>query len=781
MNSTVPNQNSQDFQTEMDTSYIEEMNSSLIENNNSESDQNNSESSPFCFQQLKNRSENSSRRNFSNNRDDNTRNAHDTHRLTDNNNLFRDNLKHSIENEYSSSEILSDHNPYENSYIDPKSFFDDISHQLDSLVQMITKEDSNDGDDFRQKLYYAQSTITQFLSLRDVIKEEQLVDLQISNLTAKSNKIKKREKKLAQNREEIKRITNELENLKEQKYNLIKETDSIRSENQNLYAIPILSRPVIPSQRRSPYLREVNKIRELKNDIERREKMLDYQKHEMDREIAILKNHVSSKESEVLNLLDQITKAESRNIVVYFPCSVFSNSNNFSNPNTNTNSSLSSTPKVYSIPNNQNAVKVVKPRKLAQVAAQTQRTQEKSKSKKKTVSTRRYHDKGKNTHHNKKKDYLAVHEPSASISDSSPRSPRTLNKHKKNVYFSNTEPAPSNNINDDIDEKLQSESDIKPEMKLHDQPESGEESFDKAPAIDEGFNETKSGIQNDLDNSTNQEGFPTFNSSSNNNSSGQEGFPSFKPNSNNNSSGQEGFPSFKPNPNNNSSGQEGFPTFNSDSNANSANQEGFPSINSNPDNKVRFPTLNSDNQTSSDASTKEGFPGMNDSQSDKKEGSDEKEAPPSSDNSKPSGIHITFSKDVMKRVETKKKREKEQLEHYIKIADKFADEVIVAAIEEQKQRGDKGQEEDEFAIYNQPKEEEEDEFAIYNQPPEVEKDEYAIYNQPPEVEKDEYAIYNKPPEVEKDEYAIYNQRTEEDENEEEIDNNTNEEVQNNAQ
>lgn len=497
MNSTVPNQNSQDFQTEMDTSYIEEMNSSLIENNNSESDQNNSESSPFCFQQLKNRSENSSRRNFSNNRNDNTRNAHDTHRLTGNNNLFRDNLKHSIENEYSSSEILSDHNPDENSYIDPKSFFDDISHQLDSLVQMITKEDSNEGDDFRQKLYNAQSTITQFLSLRDLIKEEQLVDLQISNLTAKSNKIKKREKKLAQNREEIKRITNELENLKEQKYSLIKETDSIRSENQNLYAIPILSRPVIPSQRRSPYLREVNKIRELKNDIERREKMLDYQKHEMDREIAILKNHVSSKESEVLNLLDQITKAESRNIVVYFPCSVFSNSNNFSNPNTNTNSSLSSTPKVYSIPNNQNAVKVVKPRKLAQVAAQTQRTQEKSKSKKKTVSTRRSHDKGKNTHHNKKKDNLAVHEPSASISDSSPRSPRTLNKHKKNAYFSNTEPAPSNtdtsenNIIDDIDEKLQSESDIKPEMKLHDQPESGEESFDKAPAIDEGFNETK--------------------------------------------------------------------------------------------------------------------------------------------------------------------------------------------------------------------------------------------------------------------------------------------------
>ena len=162
MNSFDQNQDSEGSFAETNPVDSNEMNSSSVAYDNPENDHNDSESRPFCFKQLQSRSENSSARNFSRNSNDNSKSRHSNQHLSNFNNLFRDNIQHPIENDYSSSdhsEQYSDKNPFV-----LKTFYDDVFQRFNSFVRTITDQEISPDSDFNRTIFAVQDKMSDFLS-----------------------------------------------------------------------------------------------------------------------------------------------------------------------------------------------------------------------------------------------------------------------------------------------------------------------------------------------------------------------------------------------------------------------------------------------------------------------------------------------------------------------------------------------------------------------------------------------------------------------------------------
>lgn len=243
-----------------------------------------------------------------------------------------------------------------------KSIYSMLLSKINTLLNFGT-QDKIDQNNFTSQIDNIHESILQIMYVNTLQKNEYFMDILIDNMKYKISKLKTKTKQpIFAESTDAYHIKQELNILLKQKQEMIQETNSIRSENAQLYNIPILNKPVIPSERRSPLLREMNKIRNLKNEIDRKEQILDYSKHQMDKEIAIITNSISTQEAEIETLLEKISNLEARNKILNFPKSLFKNEKEKTFTRSKKSNSIS---KGITIPQQSNQVPIIKPQKTA--------------------------------------------------------------------------------------------------------------------------------------------------------------------------------------------------------------------------------------------------------------------------------------------------------------------------------------------------------------------------------------------------------------------------------
>lgn len=231
-------------------------------------------------------------------------------------------------------------------FTDISSVFDKVFNEFNLFLKFSIHKEISDFSIIADTPDLIYDPIIQILEYSSLLAEKKVIDAQVSSVRKKNKSLIPKSQETDEN--DLNSLTIQIADAESIIEQLTNETDSLRSENQQLYSIPRLNRLLIPTTGRTKLINKLDQIKKIKSSILQIENEIGYQKYHSEHDIAVFTNNISLLESDIDQLFAQISKTEDRCMIFHFPCTLeINNSLGVSRPKTSFVQKKEITPSSY--------------------------------------------------------------------------------------------------------------------------------------------------------------------------------------------------------------------------------------------------------------------------------------------------------------------------------------------------------------------------------------------------------------------------------------------------